>query len=37
MRKGVPGFKTAGVYPRNPKKFINVNFELDEDVNRMVF
>jgi hypothetical protein len=37
MRKGVSSFKTAVVYPLNPKKLIKINFELDEDVSRTVF
>jgi hypothetical protein len=36
MEKLISGFKTAGVFPINPEKFIEIDFELDEDVNRVV-
>jgi hypothetical protein len=37
MEKGISGFKAAGVFPLNPEKFTEIDFELDEDVNRVVF
>jgi hypothetical protein len=37
MEKGISGFKAAGVFPLNPEKFTEIGFELDEDVNIVVF
>jgi hypothetical protein len=37
MGKGISGFKAADVFPLNPEKFTETDFEFDEDVNRVVF
>jgi hypothetical protein len=37
MEKVISGFKATGFFPLNPEKFTEIDFELDEDVNRVVF
>jgi hypothetical protein len=36
MEKGISGFKATCVCPLNPEMFVEIYFELDEDVNTVV-